>query len=63
MDVETLINTLIKLFDEELNDLYLGHPYNLSRVSKMKEICHLLTYYKYVILDDDDIMKIVRFYD
>ncbi len=61
--MENLKETLFKLLNDELNDLALGHPYNMNRLSMMREICHLLTYYQYVDMSDDDILKIVNFYE
>ena len=61
--MEELKGKLFRLLKDELDDLSIGHTYNLNRIAKMKEICHLLTYYKYVDMSDSDIMKIVRFYD
>jgi len=61
--VEELKGKLFRLLKDELDDLSIGHTYNLNRIATMKEICHLLTYYKYVDMSDSDIMKIVRFYD
>ena len=61
--MEDLKEILYRLLRDELNNLALGHYYDKSRLSTMKEICHLLTYYKYVNLSDDDILKIVKFYD
>jgi len=61
--VEELKGLLFRLLKDEIDDLSIGHTYNLVRIKKMKEICHLLTYYKYVDMSDSDIMKIVRFYD
>lgn len=63
MAVEDLNGKLFRLLKDELDNLSIGYPYNLKRISLMKEICHLLTYYKYVDMNDSDIMKIVRFYD
>lgn len=61
--MEDLNATLFRLLKDELDSLAIGHTYNKERLSMMKEICHLLTYYKYVELSDDDILKIVRFYE
>ena len=61
--MEELKGKLFRLLKDELDDLSIGHTYNLNRITIMKEICHLLTYYKYVDMSDSDIMKIVRFYD
>ena len=61
--MEELKGKLFRLLKDELDDLSIGHTYNLNRIALMKEICHLLTYYKYVDMSDSDIMKIVRFYD
>ena len=61
--MEELNGTLFRLLKDELDSLSLGHQYNKSRISMMKDICHLLTYYRYVDMTDDDILKIVRFYE
>ena len=61
--MEELKESLFKILEDELNSLELGHSYNLSRLSMMKEICHLLTYNKYVNMSDDDIIKIGKFYE
>ena len=61
--MEDLNGTLFRLLKDELDNLALGHSYDLSRLSMMKEICHLLTYYEYVDISDDDILKIVKFYE
>ena len=61
--MEDLNGTLFRLLKDELDSLALGHTYNLERLSTMKEICHILMYYKYVDMTDDDILKIIRFYE
>lgn len=61
--MEELNSTLFRLLKDELDDLSIGYPFNYDRISTMKDICHLLTYYKYVDLSDDDIVKLVRFYE
>ena len=63
MAVEELNAKLFRLLKDELESLRLGHPFNKERLQLMKEICHLLTYYKYVDMDNSDIVKIIRFYD
>ncbi len=59
--MEDLNGTLFRLLKDELDNLALGHQYNKERVLLMKDICHLLTYYKYVDMSDDDILKIVKY--
>ena len=61
--MEDLNDTLYKLLKDELNDLKLGHPFNMDRLRTMVDICEILTYLKYVELSDDDIVKLIRFYD
>ena len=59
--MEQLKAKLFRLLKDEIDDLSIGHTYNLNRLRQMKEICHLITYYKYVDLDETDIIKIIRF--
>lgn len=54
---------LYRLFIEEMHNLELGHGYDRKRLNTMKEICHLLTYYTYVDMDDTDVLKLIRFYE
>lgn len=61
--MEDLNGTLFRLLKDELDSLAIGHTYNTERLSMMREICHLLTYYRYVDMADDDILKIVKFYE
>ena len=61
--MEELKETLTKLLLQEISNLELGHPYNKTRISMMKEICHILTYYTYVDMSDDDMLRIVKLYD
>ena len=61
--MEQLKEMLYNLLKEEFANLNLGHPYNLDRLAYMKSICHLLTYYKYVDMTDDDIVKLIQFYE
>jgi hypothetical protein len=61
--VENLKETLFKLLNDEIDNLHLGHYFNKDRLQMMREICHLLTYYKYVDMSDSDILKIVKFYE
>lgn len=61
--MEDLNGTLFRLLKDELDALRLGHPFNKDRLRKMKEICHLLTYYQYVDVSNDDIIKLVRMYE
>ena len=61
--VEELNATLFRMLKDELDSLSIGHAYNLKRINAMKEICHLLAYYKYVDMSSDDIMKLVKFYE
>lgn len=61
--MEDLKATLFRLLKDELDSLAIGHTYNYDRIATMREICHLLVYYKYVDMSDDDILKIVRFYE
>lgn len=60
--MELLEKKLYKLLKEEMADLSMGHTYNIHRIALMKEICHILTYYKYVDMNDTDFMKLVRFF-
>lgn len=61
--MEDLNKTLYRLLWDELNDLKLGHPFNKDRLRTMHDICELLTYYEYVELSNDDIIKLVKFYE
>lgn len=61
--MEELNGTLFRLLKDEIDSLAIGHNYNLERLALMREICHLLTYYEYVDVSDDDIIKIVKFYE
>ncbi len=61
--MEDLNETLYRLLWDELNDLKLGHPFNMDRLKTMLNICEILTYLEYVELSDDDIIKLIRFYD
>lgn len=61
--MEELNAKLFRLLKDEIYDLNIGHLYNKGRIKLMKEICHLLAYYKYVDIDNSDIIKIIKFYD
>lgn len=61
--MEDLKGTLFRLLKDEIDSLAIGHTYNTERLAMMREICHILTYYKYVDVADNDIMKIVKFYE
>ena len=61
--MEELNAKLFRLLKDEIYDLNIGHLYNKDRIKLMKEICHLLAYYKYVDIDNSDIIKIIKFYD
>lgn len=61
--MEELNAKLFRLLKDELESLRIGHSFNKERLQLMKEICHLLAYYKYVDMDNSDIVKIIRFYD
>lgn len=61
--MESLNEMLYKLLNEEIDSLSLGHLFNSKRIQKMREICHILTYYKYVDVSDNDIIKLIRFYE
>ena len=61
--MEELKEQLFELLKEELDSLSIGHSYNKDRLRIMREICHVLTYYNYVDVDNNDLMKIVKFYE
>ena len=61
--MEQLNETLLRLLEDELNSLSLGHPFNKGRIKAMQNICQLLTYYDYVEISNDDIIKLIRFYE
>lgn len=61
--MEALNGKLFRLLKDELDSLRMGHSYNRGRLELMREICHLLTYYQYVNMDNSDIIKMIRFYD
>ena len=44
--MEDLKGTLFRLLKDEIDSLAIGHTYNKERLAMMREICHLLTYYK-----------------
>lgn len=61
--MEKISTKLYKLLREELYDLSIGKEFNKARIELIRELCHLLVYYKYVKMSDSDLMKIVKFYD
>lgn len=61
--MEDLNDILYKLLKDELSDLKLGHPFNEDRLRTMMDICEILTYFEYVDLSDDDIIKLIKFYE
>ncbi len=61
--MERLNNLLYKLLKDELNDLKLGHPFNKDRLRRMVDICEVLAYLEYTDLSDDDIVKLIGFYE
>lgn len=60
--METLYKKLHNLLKEEIADLSIGYTYNAKRIALMKQICHILTYIKYVDMKDTDFMKLIRFF-
>ena len=60
--MEELKGILFRLLKDELDSLAIGHTYNYNRISRMKEICHLLTYEKYVDFDEH-ILNMIRYYE
>ncbi len=61
--MEELKAKLFRLLKDELDDLYIGHTYNKYRIDVMRQICHILAYYKYVDVRDSDIVKLIKFYE
>lgn len=61
--MEELNGELFRLLKDELDSLSIGHLFNKERIRLMKEICHLLAYYKYVDISNSDIIKIIKFYE
>lgn len=61
--MEELNGKLFRLLKDEIDSLNIGHSFNKERLQLMKDICHLLAYYKYVNISNSDIIKIIRFYD
>lgn len=61
--MEDLNKTLYRLLWDELNDLKLGHPFNKDRLRRMVDICEVLAYLEYTDLSDDDIVKLIGFYE
>ena len=60
--MEDLKGILFRLLKDEIDSLTVGHNYDLQRISLMREICHLLTYYQYAEVNDSDIIKMMKFY-
>lgn len=61
--MEQLNGQLFRLLKDELDSLATGHTYDLSRIRKMKEICHILTYYRYVDISNSDVIKLITYYE
>ena len=61
--MEQLNAQLFRLLKDELHSLSMGHTYDLRRLRKMREICHILTYYRYVVMSNSDIVKLINKYE
>jgi hypothetical protein len=61
--MEKLLNSLIKLLDEEIEDLRLGHPFNKDRISYMRSIITIFVYLNYAILNDLETYKLLQIYE
>lgn len=61
--MENLYIRLYELLKEEMSELRLGHSFNRERLAEMRELCHILTYLKYVDMGSTDVMQIFQYYD
>lgn len=61
--MEELNGKLFRLLKDEIDSLSIGHTYNIERLRFMRDICHLLMYYKYVNISNSDIIKVIKFYE
>lgn len=61
--VDNILNTLYENFIDELNDLSMGHPYNLKRLSYMRSIVTLIIYLRYAVLSDKEALKLLESYE
>ncbi len=58
--MEQLSEQLYKLFVEELSDLNRGLTPNRKRINKMKFICQVLVFLRYVDLPNRDLLQIIN---
>ncbi len=58
--MEQLSEQLYKLFVEELSDLNRGLTPNRKRINKMKVICQVLVFLRYVDLPNRDLLQIIN---
>jgi hypothetical protein len=61
--VNNILENLYSVFIDELNDLSIGYPYNLNRLSYMRALISIIIYLRYAVLSDKDILKILQSYE
>lgn len=61
--VNNILENLYSVFIDELNDLSIGYPYNLNRLSYMRSLISIIIYLRYAVLSDKDILKILQSYE
>lgn len=64
--MEELRAKLFRLLKDEIDDLTVGHSYNLKRLQEINDLCHLIVFlssaYEYVDIKDRDIIKIINLF-
>ena len=64
--MEKLKAKLFRLVKDELEDLQIGHSYNLKRLEQINNLCHLITFFEsysgIVDFDYKDAIKITNIF-
>ena len=60
--MERLLNQLIDLVNEEIDSLYLGHPFNEDRLASIRSLLSAYLYLKYAVLSNTEIIKLLEIY-
>ena len=61
--VEILYNKLYRMFVKELINLNIGYNYNKEALYKMNELINVIDYIKYGEPDNEEIIKIIQYYE
>lgn len=60
--MERLKAKLFRLLKDELYSLSIGHNYNHERMREMRDLCRVITYFKFAEPSDNKSMQILTLY-